>query len=303
MFTLKNSKNLFLAEEVISSGKFGDVWIGHCVETSHKVVIKEYSKISPDLAAKLASIKHPALQTGDLAYNGKIAYIVRDYVRGSNLKIFLSDKKMWRKISNEFWIKGFINILDGMQYLHEQGIVHRDIKPSNIIIGHGDEELLDWKPENMKVIDFEQSLLLSSSDKEVRTPFALGYAPPEQLLNRNKLTGPWSDIFSMGVTIYEVLCRNKAFSFYDPEMLLHIQLNTPIVNNGRINENLFNIILKATQKEPFRLPPSRLSLEEIDACIQRGIEKRYSTANEMAEDLIAWLSDKSCKKPVWKKWF
>jgi serine/threonine protein kinase len=303
MFTLSNSNHTYKTDEVVSSGKFGPVWLGHCVENERKVIIKEYSKIHSDLAAKLAGVSHPALQTGELAYSNEIVYIVRNYVPGSNLKILLSEKRKWRKISEQFWVEGFINLLDGLQTLHDNGIVHRDIKPSNIIIGHGEEHIGEWLPENLKLIDFEQSLLLSSSGKEQRTPFALGYAPPEQLLNRNRLTGPWSDLFSLGVTLYEVLCRNKAFQFFDPEMMLHIQLNVPIRNNGRVDDKLFNIILKATQKEPFRLPPTRLPIEDTDACIKKGIEKRYQTATEMALELKQWVADCSKKKSNWKKWF
>jgi serine/threonine protein kinase len=228
-------------------------------------------------------------------------YIVRNFVPGSNLKVLLTEKKKWRKVSEDFWVKGFINLLDGLQTLHENGIIHRDIKPSNIIIGHGEEQISDWKPENLKLIDFEQSLMLSSTDIEQRTPFALGYAPPEQLLNRNRLTGAWSDLFSLGVTLYEVLCHDKAFQYYDPEMMLHIQLNTPIINNGGLDEKLFAIISKATQKEPFRLPPSRLPIEKTDECIRKGIEKRYQSAFEMSDDLKKWVAETPIKKTGWLK--
>jgi serine/threonine protein kinase len=301
MFTLSNSNKTFKAESVISAGKFGPVWLGKCVETNQKVIIKEYSKIHIDLALKLSKINHPALQTGELAYVEDIVYIVRNYVEGSNLKELLTEKRKWKKVPEDFWVKGFIFLLDGLKTLHENGIIHRDIKPSNIVIGHDSEQISDWKSENLKLIDFEQSLILSNSDTEQRTPFALGYAPPEQLLNRNKLTGSWSDLFAFGVTLYEVLCRDKAFQFYDPEMMLHIQLNTPIINNDGIDEKLFAIILKNKKKEPFRLPPSRLAIEEIDKCIRAGIDKRYKYANEMAEDLKKWLSEKPVKKTGWFK--
>ena len=296
MFTINNENHSYIADEVISSGKFGPVWIGHCVETTEKVIIKEYSKKQVELATKLASINHPLLHTGVLANSSENTYIVRNYIEGSNLKELLAKRWQWRKLSIEFWIKGVINLLDGLQTLHENGLVHRDVKPSNIVLGHGNEPAKEWLPEHMILVDFEQSLMLSSSDKEQRTPFALGYAPPEQLLNRNKLTGPQSDIFSAGVTLYEVLTRDKAFLFFDPEIMLHIQLNTPILNKGGVDEKLFKIILKATQKEPFRLPPSRLPIDETDAIIKRGIDKRYPTAAEMADDLRDWLSNNNTKK-------
>ena len=299
MFTISNLNRTYNANKVISSGKFGNVWLGTCIETKNKVIIKEYSKIHSDLAIKLGEIKHPALQTGELAFLDDTVYIVRNFVPGSNLKDLLNEKKIWKKLSCDFWIKGFIHLLDGLKTLHENGIIHRDIKTSNIIIGHNSEQISEWSPENLKLIDFEQSLLLSAKDVEQRTPFALGYAPPEQLLNRNRLTGPWSDLFSLGVTLYEALCNDKAFHFFDPEMLLHIQLNTPIVNNGRVDEKLFEIILKATQKEAFRLPPSRLTMEKIDECIQKGIEKRYKSATEMSDDLKKWLIEKTSKKTGW----
>jgi len=295
MFTINNENNSYIADEVISSGKFGPVWVGHCIATNRKVIIKEYSEKQIDLATKLAAINHPLLQTGVLAYSSEKAYIVRNYVEGSNLKELLSKRWQWHNLSIEFWVKGVINLLDALQAFHESGLVHRDVKPSNIVIGHSKEPAKEWLPENMKLVDFEQSLILASSDREQRTPFALGYAPPEQLLNRNKLTDPRSDIFSAGVTLYEVLTRDKAFLFFDPEIMLHIQLNTPILNKGGVDENLFKIILKATQKEPFRLPPSRLPIDETDAIIKRGMDKRYPTAAEMADELKNWLENNQSK--------
>jgi hypothetical protein len=79
--------------------------------------------------------------------------------------------------------------------------------------------------------------------------------------------------------------------------MLHIQLNVPILNNGGVDERLFEIISKATQKEAFRLPPSRLTMDKVDECIQLGIAKRYQNANTMAIDLKNWLSEKPVKKP------
>lgn len=296
MFTIKNEHNSYVADEVISSGKFGPVWVGHSVETNAKVIIKEYSPKQAELAAKLASIDNKALQTGELAHSDENVYIVRSFVEGTNLKLLLSERGDWRKLSVEFWVKGAINLLDGLQVLHENGLIHRDIKPSNIVVGHDKVAAKLWLPENVKLIDFEQSLLLASADREQRTPFALGYAPPEQLLNRNNLTGPWSDMFSLGATLYEAISREKAFTYFDPEMLLHIQLNMPIVNKCGMDEKLFNIILKATQKEPFRLPPARLPIEEIDAIIRKGMNKRYLFASEMAADLRNWVGNNTNKK-------
>lgn len=117
-----------------------------------------------------------------------------------------------------------------------------------------------------------------------RAPFALCYSPPEQLLNRNHLTGPWSDLFSLAMTLYETLCRKPAFWYHDPEMLMHMQLNQPIKNNG-IKQSLFAIIVKATYREPFRLPPRALMFPEIDDFIQKSIEKRYQEAREFITDL------------------
>ncbi|MDR2928582.1 MAG: serine/threonine protein kinase [Cytophagaceae bacterium] len=304
MFSLQNDMNFYQADEVISSGKFGPVWVGRNTKTQQKVIIKQYSQNHTDLAFKLSSISHPVLQTGEIAYMNSSVYIVRNFVEGSNLKIILTKRKNWKTVPLDFWIKGFIRILDGLEFLHKNGVVHRDIKPSNIVLGHGDEPVKEWDPANIRLIDFEQALMLPPDDAEQRSPFALGYAPPEQLLNRNHLTGPWSDIFSLGTTLYEVLCRDKAFMFHDPEMMLHIQLNLPVLNNGSIDDDLFKIIEKATQKEAFRLPPSRLPIAEIDTAIQVGIRKRYATASEFAADLQAWLdTHPTTKKTGWKKWF
>ncbi|MCL2074175.1 MAG: protein kinase [Marinilabiliaceae bacterium] len=288
MFSIKSEKNSYCATDLLSSGKFGAVWVGKCAQTKEQVIIKEYSAAQIEVAKKLSKIEHPALQTCEIAYSDDKLFVVRKYIPGINLKMLLSQKQ---KFSTDFWVKGFIHLLEGLQVLHENGIIHRDIKPSNIIIADGNSPNSEWQHENFKLIDFEQALSMTHSNKQKRTPFAFVYAPPEQLLNRNTLTCPQSDLFALGLTLFEAINKRKAFEFYDPEMLLHIQLNIPLKNRGIIDKKLFEIILKSTEKTPFRLPPSRLTMNEIDSIIKSGIDKRYTSAKEMANDLKEWLKN------------
>ena len=302
MFIISNNNSSFRAEEVISSGKFGHVWIGYDTNNSQKVIIKETSQNHTILMDKLTKINHPVLQIGELAYSGENVYLVRKYLSGSDIKTIISKRRVWKKFDISFWVNGFISLLNGLETLHKAGIVHRDIKPSNIIIEHDNKKVSEWNSLNFKIIDFEQSLIISSAETEERSPFSLGYAPPEQLLNRNRLTGAWSDIFSLGITLFEAISGNKAFSYHDPEMMMHIQLNLPITNNRKVDTELFEIIKKATQKQPFRLPPNRLTLDEIDMVIQSGIDKRYKSAHDLASDLKNWMTNNQSKgKRVWVK--
>ena len=150
-------------------------------------------------------------------------------------------------------------ILRALQHAHDRGIVHRDIKSSNVML------LSDG---TIKVMDFGIARFNRETDKTISEK-AIGsvhYISPEQA--RGDITDEKSDIYSVGVMLYEMLSGKKPFDGDNPVSiaLMHMQTQPKKLSeiNPSIPEGLEEIVTKAMQKEP---------------------SKRYQTAGEMINDI------------------
>lgn len=284
----------FLLEKELSKGKFGRVILVISKNNHAPFILKATAPLNPEVAAILQSLHHPALLSqAETILVDDTHYLLRPFQEGISLKEVISTRKFRKKFPVLFWVQSFIDLLEALDLLHNHRLIHRDIKPANILLtgnNHNYPEAETSPP--LKLIDFEQALVFGSTMHAVRAPFALCYSPPEQLLNQNNLTGPWSDLFALALVLYEVICRKPAFWYHDPEMLLHLQLNQPL-KKEKIPDGLFDILTKATSRIPFRLPPRRLYPSEVTQTIRQGIGQRYQCAGEMVADLKQFLNNYS----------
>jgi len=174
------------------------------------------------------------------------------------------------------WIR---DTADALQYAHDQGIIHRDIKPANLILAHDGR---------IMVADF--GLAKSSDDPTVTAAGAilgtLRYMSPEQSTSGESVDGR-ADIYSLGATMYELLCRRPAFaSMEHNELLADIREHDPVSPqrvSGAIPGELATICMKCLEKSP---------------------GARYASAKDLADDLRRFASDLPilAKRPsVWKR--
>lgn len=105
------------------------------------------------------------------------------------------------------------------------------------------------------------------------------------LLKYNKLVGPWSDLFALSVMLFQLIMGKAPYSDCNPEILVNLQLTYPMKKPTRMTDELYACLSKAAHKGVFRLPPRRLTPQEIENTLQDGINGRYKTAAEMLEDL------------------
>ena len=169
-----------------------------------------------------------------------------------------SGSRYWRSVA-----RIGLQAAEALAYSHAHGVVHRDIKPANLIL---DEGGVVW------VTDF--GLALTEDSDMTRTGDVLGtlrYLAPERL--DGKCTAR-SDVYSLGITLYELLTLRPAFASSDRLRLIESICNTAPVPlrhcDPRIPRDLETIVLKACEREPV---------------------SRYQSASEMAEDLHCFLSD------------
>lgn len=290
-------------------GKFGGVMTGVRLEdhlsVSGKLIPFPDQAEEQERVRRILNLNHPNLaRTIEvIAFEDK-HYLVREYYEGDSLKTILSKGKYHKHLPADFYLKATCSLLQGLEVMHQHGIVHRDIKPSNIIVRHGAKSHPStWNPADVLLTDFEQSIQFPTLSRN-RSPFALVYSPPEQLLNHTWLASPEGDLFSLSVTLYEMLMGSAPWVDCNAEILLNLQLTYPMKKPATMREPLFNILAKAAYKEPFPLPPKRLSGDVIETILQKGISRRYQSAMAMHDDLLNYLTQypTPLRKSFWRFW-
>lgn len=167
-----------------------------------------------------------------------------------------------------------IGLAKGIGDIHNQLVIHKDIKPQNIIVNPETKEA--------KIIDFEISTLLSREVQEVLNPGALegsvAYISPEQTGRMNRSIDYRTDIYSLGVTLYELLTGQLPFQSNDLMELVYMHIaKAPIPVNeidGSIPTAISNIISKCLEKEPEARYRSGYGLKnDLEECLEQLIQK------------------------------
>lgn len=249
----------------VGSGGMADVYKAKCHRLNRFVAIKvlkpEFSNDKSFVnkfrgeAQSAAGLSHPnVVNVYDVGDDDGLHYIVMELVEGITLKKFIERKG---KLEIKEAIGIAIQIAQGMEAAHANHIIHRDIKPQNIIIS---------KEGKVKVTDFGIAKATTSNTITSNAMGSVHYLSPEQA--RGGYSDEKSDIYSLGVTLYEMLSGQVPFAG-DTNVsvaLLHIQGEaTPL---RELNPNIPNSIDLIVQK-----------------CMQKKPERRYLTASELIVDL------------------
>jgi serine/threonine protein kinase len=192
-------------------------------------------------AKALARLTHPNIVkvTDYGEYEGK-PYLVMPYLPGGTLKEKLGKPIAWRAV-----VRFLLPIAHALEYAHRQNIIHRDIKPSNILLTtQGQPTLSDFGVA--KLFDMEETTNLTGTGMGVGTP---EYMAPEQWQGKVSLQ---SDVYSLGVVLYEMVTGRRPYIADTPAALLLKQANDPLPRPKSIVPNLPNtverVLLKALAK-------------------------------------------------------
>jgi eukaryotic-like serine/threonine-protein kinase len=207
-------------------------------------------------AQAAANLAHPNIvNVYDVGQDGDFHYIVMEYIPGASLKELITSAA---PLPNNKAINIGIQILSGLEYAHRNGLIHRDIKPQNVLIS----------PDGaVKVTDF--GIAKSVSDLGLtEAGLALGtahYFSPEQA--KGERVTPASDIYAVGVTMYEMLTGHLPFES-DSVMGLaykHISEAPPPIreSNPNVPARLEAIVLKALAKEPQERFETAVDMERV----------------------------------------
>ncbi|MES5812236.1 Stk1 family PASTA domain-containing Ser/Thr kinase [Mammaliicoccus sciuri] len=198
----------------------------------------------------------------DVEEDDNCYYLVMEYIEGPTLKEYLCKEG---KLSADEAVEMTLQILKGIAHAHHHRIIHRDIKPQNILM---------TKNGTLKILDFGIARALSQTAL-TETNHVMGfvqYLSPEQA--KGQSTDESSDIYSIGIVLYELLTGHPPFNGETPVSVAikHIQEELPSIRKERpsIPQSIENVIMKATRKEK---------------------SQRYRDTNEMYYDLLTALDD------------
>lgn len=265
--------------EAIGSGGMSNVYLAHDMILDRDVAIKvlrydfsneeELRRRFKREALSSTSLGHPNIVSiFDVGEDNDLPYLVMEYVPGDTLKEYIIKHS---PVEPERAVEIMKQLASALAHAHHNHIVHRDIKPQNVLV---DED------GNVKISDFGIAMALSATSY-TQTNSVLGtvhYLSPEQA--RGGTANKKSDIYSLGIVMYELLTGKLPFSGESAVAiaLKHLQTETPSLKETvpDLPQSLENIVLKATAKNP---------------------QYRYASADEMAEDLSTALTPERINEP------
>jgi eukaryotic-like serine/threonine-protein kinase len=239
--------------DLIGVGGMGRVYrvrnnISHRTEAM-KVLLSDLNA-DPELAARflteirtLATLDHPNIaQLHTAMQAGKQLVMMMEFVDGFTLQQLAKEAPL----SQQKIVDYMHQVLAALSFAHSRGVIHRDIKPANIMVTPtGMVKLTDFGIAKSKVKD--------ELTRPGTTVGSLNYMSPEQALGGVAVDGR-ADLYSLGITMYELLAGSRPFEDESAYVVLHRQLNTeprpPVEINPLLSQPLSDLILKALEKDP-----------------------------------------------------
>ena len=226
----------------------------------NKEELEEYEARFQQEIKAAGRFSHPNVVTiYDVGRTEHVAYMAMEFLKGRELKDLLAEGQ---RPNVEVTVELMVQVADGLSYAHEHEIVHRDIKPSNIMVINLPNGVL------AKITDFGIARMAGSAVK-TQTGVVLGsprYMSPEQVVG--KVIDHRSDVFSLGVVLYETLTGVAPFDGDNPNAIMYATCNTHPAPPSALNPGM----------------PAMLDLIVAKA-LAKNVDERYQTMREFAADL------------------
>ena len=245
----------FKIVERIGAGAFGTVWKAFDTKLDRTVAIKvprhaqlELSEEEQFLreARSSAQLNHPHIvSVHEVGREGDTIYIVSDLIRGVPLSEMIAESRLSRREAVELTVK----LADALHHAHERGVIHRDLKPQNVVVDDaGEPHLMDFGLAKRDVGEVTMTL----DGAVLGTP---AYMSPEQARGESHRVDQTTDIYSLGVMLFQLLTGELPFRG-SPRMMLHKVINDEAPSlrqyNSKTPRDLETIVLKCLEKEALR---------------------------------------------------
>jgi eukaryotic-like serine/threonine-protein kinase len=305
---------------VIGEGGMGTVWRAEQAEPVRREVALKVIRAGMDTGAvvarfeaerqALALMDHPSIAKvldGGTTAEGR-PFFVMELVRGLPLTAYCDRHRLGLRERLEL----FAQVCGAVQHAHQKGVIHRDLKPSNVLVAAPDGRPVP------RVIDFGVAKATGQplTEQSLHTSFGavvgtLEYMSPEQASLNQLDVDTRSDIYALGVLLYELLAGSPPFSRQEHEkggvleMLRVIREQEPARPSAKLS-TAEGLPALATNRgtEPSKL--ARLVRGELDwivmKCLEKDRHRRYDTANGLAADLERYLADEpvsACPPSSW----
>ncbi len=272
----------------LGQGQFGEVWSAKDPALDRFVAIKiprkeelDESDIERFLreARAAAQLRHPNIvQVLEVNRDDKNIYIVSDLIHGATLADQLHAG--WRP-PHEQTAQLCLTLAEALQHAHENGVIHRDVKPANVMLDNvGKLSLMDFGLAKRNAGE----VTMTVEGRILGTP---AYMSPEQARGDGHNADARSDVYSLGVMLFEMLTKIRPFKGGSQlliQQILHKEPALPRTIDKSIPIDLQTICLKMLEKNP---------------------DSRYQTAQEVADELRRWLTGKSIlarPTPFYTRW-
>ncbi|NUM70071.1 MAG: SUMF1/EgtB/PvdO family nonheme iron enzyme [Ignavibacteriaceae bacterium] len=254
---------------LLGEGGMGKVYLAEDEMLERKVAIK---MLNPELGSNqelLARFRQEAKVQANLHHPNIVTLftyfvennnhcIVMEYAPGKTLKQIIREKG---KLSENETLSLLKGMLDGLGYAHQYGVVHRDIKPANIMVS---------EEGNVKIMDFGIAKVLGDRGL-TRTGLKMGtvyYMSPEQV-KADKDIDQRTDIYSLGITLYEMLSgtvpftKNTDSDFIVMQDIVSGNIDYHLLANDGISNNLLTVLKSLTETDKNNRPPTCMQVEKL----------------------------------------
>jgi len=262
----------------LGEGGMGAVWLAMQLGTHRQVAIKTMTtaRLTEEQLARFvleievtAQLDHPNIgRLYESRLDDELCYYAMEFIDGMELDAW-SDKT---KPDTRGWLRVMHQVCRAVQYAHQKGIIHRDLKPGNVMVtADGSAKVVDFGIAKLVQKDAkEASSKLTTEGEFVGTP---AYMSPEQIEAKSNLIDTRTDVYALGVMMYEHVVGQHPFGELGSPMalfvaVLHSEVKAPRSIKPSIDRDLEAVILKAIARNP---------------------EERYATAGELADDVRRYL--------------